>query len=166
MKKWFAVHTHIREEDKAEHHLREQGFETYCPRFETTRSHARKVETVHAPLFPRYIFVAFDPESVRWRAINSTRGVCWIVRLTDRPTPVPDRVVQLLKERETEAGLVPLEAINLFSQGEVVEIKSGAFQDTSAVFESLAPGDRANILLHFLGREMKVKIPLKDLKAA
>ncbi len=57
---WYAVHTHSRSEQKALAHLARQGFSAYLPQFLKQRSHARCRDWVPAPLFPRYLFVAFD----------------------------------------------------------------------------------------------------------
>ena len=58
--RWFVAHTHPHAEAKATSHLNRQGFEIYFPRYLKRRRHARRIETVAAPLFPRYLFVAVD----------------------------------------------------------------------------------------------------------
>ena len=66
------------------------GFETYLPRYEKRRRHARRVETVAAPLFPRYLFVAIDLASQRWRSIHSTIGVSRLVCNGEDPAVLAD----------------------------------------------------------------------------
>ncbi len=66
---WHVVHTHIHAEAKAAAHLTRQGFDVYLPRYLRHRRHARKVETISAPLFPRYCFVHIDRMVQRWRSI-------------------------------------------------------------------------------------------------
>src|SRR5207248_8970534 len=73
--RWFVAHTHPHAEGKATAHLNRQGFDIYLPRYLKRRRHARQVETVVAPLFPRYLFVAIDLNVQRWRSIYSTVGV-------------------------------------------------------------------------------------------
>ena len=75
MQRWYVAQTQPMAEHKALAHLHRQGFEVYLPRYLKRRSHARRVDHVPAPVFPRYLFVAMDIESCRWRAINSTVGV-------------------------------------------------------------------------------------------
>ena len=74
---------------KACWHLARQGFETYLPRYLKRRRHARRVEMLPAPLFPRYLFVAIDMATQRWRSISSTIGVTQLVCAGDVPAPVP-----------------------------------------------------------------------------
>ena len=80
--RWYVVQTHPHAESRAMEQLRQQGFVTYLPKLLKQRRHARKVETVIRPLFPRYLFVLVDITTQRWRAIHSTIGVL----------PVPPRV--------------------------------------------------------------------------
>lgn len=67
--RWYVVQTQINAEAKAAEHLALQGFSLYLPRYLKRRSHARKVDTVARPLFPRYLFVAMDVAVQRWRSI-------------------------------------------------------------------------------------------------
>src|SRR5204862_6519162 len=98
--RWFVAHTHPHAEGKATLHLSRQGFEIYFPRYLKRRRHARRIETVAAPLFPRYLFVAIDLNMQRWRSIFSTVGVSRLVCNGDEPTSVPNGIVEALKNRE------------------------------------------------------------------
>ena len=93
---------------KAAANLERQGFAIYLPRYQKRRSHARKVDTVARPLFPRYLFVAIDLATQRWRAIQSTLGVSHLVCWSDRPASVEDSVIDALKAREDEDGFIKL----------------------------------------------------------
>src|SRR6516164_4559943 len=108
-RRWHVAQTHIHAESKATQHLTRQGFETYLPRYEKRRRHARRVETVAAPLFPRYLFVAIDITSQRWRSIHSTIGVSRLVCNGEEPAPLAEGVVDGLRRRENERGFVRLE---------------------------------------------------------
>ena len=66
----YVVQTQPHAESKAMGHLIRQGFATYLPRYLKRRRHARKIETVAAPLFPRYLFVTVDMETQQWRSIH------------------------------------------------------------------------------------------------
>ena len=98
--RWFVVQTHIHAEAKAASNLGRQEFSVYVPRYLKRRSHARKVETVARPLFPRYLFVSVDSAMQRWRSIQSTRGVSHFVSWGDRPASVGNDVIGALKARE------------------------------------------------------------------
>ena len=89
--RWYVVQTQPHAESKAMGHLIRQGFAAYLPRCLERRRHARKIETVAAPLFPRYLFVTVDIKTQRWRCIHSTFGVSRLVCNGDDPAPVPPR---------------------------------------------------------------------------
>ena len=95
---WYVVQTQANAENKAIAHLARQGFVTYLPRYLKRRRHARRVDVVAAPLFPRYLFVEIDMAAQRWRSIYSTVGVSRLVCNGEFPASVPERVVDLLKE--------------------------------------------------------------------
>jgi transcriptional antiterminator RfaH len=90
--KWYVAHTHAHAEAKALN-LRRHGYAVFFPRYRKRRRHARRIEIVSAPLFPRYVFVLVDRATQRWRAIGSTFGVAHLVWHGDEPAVVPDKVI-------------------------------------------------------------------------
>src|SRR5439155_10529333 len=121
MRRWYVAHTQPHAEAKAAWHLRNQGFEAYLPRYLKRRSHARRIDHVPAPLFPRYLFVAIDLETERWRAVRSTVGVSELVLDGDRPAPVPRGVVEDIRAREDERGYVRLRPRLDLARGDAIE---------------------------------------------
>ena len=154
--RWFVAHTQPHAEAKAAAHLNRQGFGIYFPRYLKRRRHARKIETVAAPLFPRYLFVAVDLAAQRWRSIYSTAGVTRLVCNGDDPAAVPEAVVAALKDREDEAGFIKLESRPVFRPGEKVRVLDGAFSSCLGLFEGMAERERIAILLDLLGRKVRV----------
>jgi transcriptional antiterminator RfaH len=163
--RWFVAHTQPHSEAKATAHLNRQGFEIYLPRYLKRRRHARKIETVAAPLFPRYLFVAVDTTAQRWRSIYSTVGVARLVCNGDEPTAVPDGIVEALKSREDTNGFIKLEYRPSFRPGEKVRVLDGAFSSCLGLFEGMAERERITILLDLLGRKVRVVLDA-DLVAA
>lgn len=166
MKQWFVVHTQACKEAVAKHHLLNQGFDVYMPRFKKTRRHARKVEEVLAPLFPRYLFVGIDLSASGWRSIQGTRGVSYLLVMNNRPVVVSSRIIQCLKDQETAEGFVPLESMALFAKGEKVRVLEGAFKDYFAIFEKMDDKQRVQLLLTCLGREVTISLPSYAVEAA
>ncbi|MDB3952632.1 transcriptional activator RfaH [Alphaproteobacteria bacterium] len=109
MTSWYVVYTHQGSERLAEGHLKRQGFETYLPLYRKITRHARRVAEITAPLFPRYIFVAIDVSAQRWHSINGTFGVNHLVAMGERPVALPAGVVDEIRAREVDGGLVKLE---------------------------------------------------------
>ena len=102
--RWYVVQTQPNAEQRADEHLRRQGFTTFLPRLLKSRRHARKTETVSRPLFPRYMFVRLDTASQGWHAIRSTFGVTSLIGGEQGPTPVRDGVVEALRAQAGSDG--------------------------------------------------------------
>ncbi len=163
--RWYVVHTHPHAEAKATAHLNRQGFESYFPRYLKRRRHARRIETVAAPLFPRYLFVAVDFSAQRWRSIYSTVGVARLVSNGDDPSAVPDGIVDALKSREDANGFIKLDQRPPFRAGDKIRVLDGAFVSCLGLFEGMAERERIAILLDLLGRKVRVVLDA-DLVAA
>ncbi len=161
---WFVVQTQPNSERRATEHLVRQGFDVYLPRYLKRRSHARKVEMVAAALFPRYLFVAFDPGVQRWRSIHSTLGVAQLICHGDRPVAIDSKIIADLRGREDERGLVRLERI--FRAGEKIRVVGGAFSDRLGVFEGMSDSERVAVLLDLLGRKVRVVMNIDVIEAA
>jgi transcriptional antiterminator RfaH len=164
--RWYVVQTQPHAEIKATTHLVRQGFATYLPRYLKRRRHARKVETVAAPLFPRYLFVMVDIATQRWRSILSTAGVSRLVCNGDAPAPVPPAVVAALQGREDPAGFVLLERRPRFAPGDQIRITDGPFTDALGLFEGMADRERVAILLDLLGRKVTILLDEDAIAAA
>lgn len=156
--RWYVVQTQPNAERKAVAHLARQGFETYLPRYLKRRRHARRIENVMAPLFPRYLFVAIDMTVQRWRSIQSTMGVSRLVCNGEEPAPVVDSVIAALREREGDNGAVRLDRLPRFAPGEQVRIVGGVFASCLGLYEGMTDRDRVAVLLDLLGRKVRVSV--------
>jgi transcriptional antiterminator RfaH len=163
--RWYVAQTQANGEAKAAEHLRRQGYEIYLPRYLKRRCHARKVDFVAKPLFPRYLFVAIDMATQRWRSIQSTSGVSRLVTNGDEPAAVPEGIVRALRAQEDAKGFVKLDAAPAFAPGDKVRVLAGAFVDNAGLFNGMADHDRVSILLEMLGRQVRVVLDA-DLVAA
>lgn len=164
MKQWFVAQTQVCKELFAQNNLKDQGFNVYLPRYKTTRRHARKTETILSPLFPRYLFVQLDLEVDRWRTVNGTRGIAYLLMSNELPAVVPESIVDSLKAQE-EDGVIAASIHTAFSKGENVRIAEGTFKGCMALFEKVDAKQRVQLLLDFLGREMKISLPMHAIEA-
>ena len=165
MKRWYVVYTRTGMERMALGHLENQGYAAYLPQRLKERRHARRIDTVKTPLFPRYLFVSFDRETDRWHAINGTYGVNYLVTMGDRPSPVPPGIVEAIRARENAEGLVEIVEPCPYTEGEVVEITQGALADQTGIFKCGDDTQRVTLLLRLLGREMEIRLPANAVRA-
>jgi transcriptional antiterminator RfaH len=167
MTAWYAVHTQPMGERRAAANLARQGYAAYLPLYRCRRSHARKVDLVQKPLFPRYLFVALDLFRDRWRPILSTFGVSSVVRIGDAPVPVPEGVVDAIRAHEAAQTFDhALEPARRFAPGTAVRVTGGPFADLIGKFQGLADAERVIVLLELLGREVCVRLPSRAVAAA
>lgn len=151
-RRWYAAQVLPQKEGYAKMHLERQGFATFFPRFYTTRTHARKTETVLRSLFPGYIFVAFDIERDRWLSINSTRGVIRLVGpRSNVPQPIAPQAMALLQSR-CRAGVVA-QLPDHIRAGDGVQINAGPLAGQIAIVESLNDDKRIRVLMNILGSD-------------
>jgi len=164
--RWYVVQTQPHAEAKAAVHLARQGFATYLPHYLKRRRHARRTETVAAPLFPRYMFVAVDMATQRWRAVQSTVGVSHLVCQGDGPAAIAESIIDALKAREDERGFVRLERRPPFAPGDRIRILDGVFSACLGLFEGMADRERIAVLLDLLGRKVRVTLDADAVTAA
>ena len=153
---WYLIQTKPRQEARAEEHLERQQFECFRP-IKATPASARKTRKgTEEELFPGYLFIRLDT-SDSWYPIRSTRGVSRIVAFGGQPCPVPDSLIEQIRQRT----LAPTEPAR-FAQGETVLVKTGT-SDIQAIFLCDDGEERAVILLNLLQREQKVSLPRSSL---
>ena len=162
---WFVAYTRQQSEDLAVQNLERQGFTTFLPKYNKRRRHARKIEWVARPLFPRYVFVAMDLAKARWRSISSTIGVSHLVCRGEMPAPVPNEVVEDIRARSGEGGIVAVEPKVPFRRGDPVQVLSGVFADRFGLFDCASDEERVVLLLDLLGRQVRIKVPLETVAA-
>lgn len=162
--RWYAVHTLPRREGTAEAHLVRQGFQVFLPRVSTTKKHARRVEKIKAPLFPRYGFVRLDLGRDRWRSVNGTTGVSSLVMAHEFPAPVPVGVVETLIGSQTAEGVIDFDWG--FRPGDKVRVVSGPFEGALGELKRLTPTGRVEMLLSLLNATVRVSVARDVLEPA
>ena len=161
---WYAVYTQPQKELVAARNLLNQGFEAYLPRYRKQCRHARRTYTVMAPLFPRYLFVRMDPAQQRWRSINGTMGVSYLLSEGPEPIALPDEIIETIRARE-EDGIVSVAAPQ-FTKGQKICVTDGPFADVEGIFECADDSQRVVLLLEFMGRVVRTRLPGHAVTAA
>ena len=166
MKAWYTIHTKPRQESVAEEHLQRQGFTVYLPRIQATRRQKDRWQETIEPLFPRYLFIYTNPEEQNLAPIRSTRGVSKLVRFGNQLIPVPEVLIEAVKERaDPETGwLVPESP--LFKPGDRVAILEGPFAELEGIFHCEQGEQRALILLEVLGKLTNLTVSRHNLTRA
>lgn len=156
MSSWYVVNTLPHQEARAEANLRQQGYRAWLPSIKRSRRHARRIDSVLAPLFPGYLFVELDLEQETWWSINGTFGVRRLISHGDRPAPVPTGFMDALRHTLDADGLVAVP--EPLAPGQKVRILAGPFVDCVGTLLFLAAKNRVALLLSVLGREVSTMV--------
>ena len=166
MNHWYVVETHSMAEERAAKNLTAQGYKAYLPRYLKKRTHARRVDWVSRPLFPRYLFAHIDIDAMQWRAIRSTIGVKSFLCQGENPCRVPEGIVEGILIRENEKGYIDLSREAQFEKHQVVEIANGPMAELRAIFECVDDKYRAIVLINLLGRQVRMRVPMELIRAS
>ncbi|EIW89376.1 transcriptional activator RfaH [Alishewanella agri BL06] len=160
MDSWYLLYSKSRQEQRAQQHLANQGFESFAPHILVKKLRAGKTVEINEPLFPRYIFLKC-PKALNLSTIRSTRGVAGLVRFGDTLARVPSALVHnLLQQQIVLQQQTPTQP---FQPGDTLEILNGPFASLNAVFQQADGEQRSIILLNFLGQQLQLSFENKDL---
>jgi transcription antitermination factor NusG len=152
--RWYAVHTLPFAEGRAGAQLENQSFHTFLPKRLKTVRHARKLNTVIAPFFPRYLFVALDLKRDRWRSVNGTFGVSSLIMAGDLPCPAPHGIVETMLTMSDAEGVLQLHSD--LKVGAPVRLGAGPFAEQLGIIDRLDDSGRIRVLLNIFGRQVVV----------
>jgi len=154
--RWYVARTLPQRELQAAKQLANQDFRAFVPRYWKNRRHARRVETISAPLFPRYIFVILDRSRDRWRSINGTLGVERLLMQGGEPQPVPHGVVENLVDSADVEGNIDFHY--QLREGQTLRVIAGPFADLVGQLEWLDDKGRVRVLLELMGGTVRVTL--------
>lgn len=152
---WLVAHTKPQQERWAADNVHRQGFDYYLP-MTLAKKNPRKPPSPVC-LFPRYLFVRTNGA---WRSLLSTFGVTGVIMTGERPSILPEEVVERLKARQGSDGLVylPTTPAERFKHGERLRINEGPMIGYRGIYEGMSTQKRCQILLDFLGRKTTVLV--------
>lgn len=178
-RRWYVVNTHPGQErlaqrcvltelfgleqDKAQEEADEAFFargaeHVWLPQC-VVRREQRKIRIVHkGPLFPTYLFVRFDVESFRWRAIDERFGVSRVLCNGDKPLAVPTSEIEHLQRLVAADGGALIIDVGCkrpkFHKDDLVRITGGSYQGLVGLYVAEVK-DRITLLLDILGRTVR-----------
>jgi transcriptional antiterminator RfaH len=161
MEAWYALYTKPNAEAQVARNLLARGFTTFLPLLPT-----RPGERLQ-PLFPTYLFLRCDMETVGMADLFWIPGLRRIVSFNGRPAVVPDEAIELIRQRlaqiKAQGGL----PCHHFKPGDKVVIEEGPLAGLEGIFQGpMGPAERVQVLIHFLGQVNRLDIPVSMLRAA
>lgn len=160
---WFLAQLKPNSAKVAKRNLKRQGFQAFLPIEEVTKRGESTFMTAEKPVFPGYIFVAFDVAKGGWRAINATQGITRLVSFGAAPAPVPwDIVAGLMQRCDGQGKFISSAPV---SPGDQVVLPYGPFANFVATVDKIEPDRRVWVLLDIMGGKTRVAVPPDHVRA-
>ena len=160
---WYAVFSKPRHEGQVSGYLSSKGIEVFYPTVRVKPVNPRSATT--RSFFPRYLFVHVDLDECGHGLIQWAPGVVGLVEFGGEPASITDFTMAELKRRVAEVqatGILDLAGIR---KGDPVRIAQGPFFGYDAIFDTQLNGDdRVQVLLRWLGREVRLKVRADSLE--
>jgi len=153
MEGWYIAKVKPQKEGSLTSFLGQWGIEVFYPKIVLPgQSGVRKA------LFPNYVFCRLDPESGVWPVARWAPGMSYFLNHDGQPTPLPDMMVQGLKQRVEDWNQPG--GKRCLQEGSRVVILSGPFSGLEGIFQRYVPSrERCQILLDAVGRLGTVELP-------
>lgn len=156
---WYALQYKPAQGDRALTHLQNQDIACFYPKITVEKIKAGKRTKKLEPLFPGYLFVNLEQIDPVWSKLRSTRGVLRIVGFANKPAAIGDDVIQHIKESldsvAEQGGIKP---------GQAVQLNEGPFEGINAIFQAYDGEARAIVLINFMQKQQRVKVPVSAIK--
>ncbi|MFK8258872.1 transcription/translation regulatory transformer protein RfaH [Erwinia sp. AnSW2-5] len=149
MESWYLLYCKRGQLLRAKEHLERQAVHCLSPMIALEKTVRGKRTQVNEPLFPNYLFIEFDPESIHTTTISATRGVSHFVRFGNQPATVPLDVIVAL-----QSPIEPAVESELPQPGDTVIITEGAFEGLQAIFTEPDGEARSMLLLNLLNKQV------------
>jgi transcriptional antiterminator RfaH len=158
MVRWYVIHTHSKQEDRACSNLKVLGVPIFNPKVRERRYN----QFVNAPtyiiksLFPRYIFAQFKVNEL-YHKICFTRGICSVVSFGNGPAPIDEEIIALIQSNIKEDGFVSI--YEEISPGDKVIVEDGPLKNFAGVFvREMKETDRIRILLETVSYQAHIEV--------
>lgn len=156
---WYVIQCRANQNDRAQQNLENQGFTCFQPRLSVEKLRAGKRTQNLEPLFPGYLFIQLAMQGQSWHTIRSTRGVQKLVAFGNQAVPVPDDVIDNLRQAHSANEDTPA-----IRPGDRLRIESGPFANLEAIFDHFDGQERAVVFLSLLQKQHQLNLSLKDLR--
>jgi len=156
--RWYLIHTHPKQEDRADGNLRVLGMPLLSPKIRERRYNQFVLAPtfVTKPLFPRYIFAKFKIDDL-YHKVRFTRGVYNVVSFGEGPVPIDEEIITLIQANIKEDGFVKID--DEIRIGDRVIVRDGPLKNLAGIFEREMKGtDRIRILLETVSYQAHFEI--------
>ena len=157
MNKWYVINTKPNSELIAVQKLKRHNYNVYCPTYISIVKHARKMRKIIKPLFPGYLFICLDIQKDPWTPINYMIGVKKLLSDGTFPIALDEAIIDELLGLQNNQGFIENVELDFYKIDQEVIVNDGPLQGLKGTFKGLTAGQRVEVLLNMLGRNLTVK---------
>lgn len=151
---WFAVRVRSNRENVVSLHLRERGFEQFCPSYQVERQWTDRKKLMEKFLFPGYVFCRVNPSDRL--PVLIIPGVVGLISFGPTPAPIPDVEIERV-QMMVRSGL-PVAPWPYLQQGDRVLIEHGPLAGLEGVLQRTKGKYRLVVSLNLLQRSVSAEV--------
>jgi transcription termination/antitermination protein NusG len=165
--RWYVVHTYSGFENRVKLSLMERihaaAKEEYftdilIPEEDIVELVSGEKKTSKRKFFPGYILVRMELNDETWHIVKETPKVTGFIGGKDKPSPIPDKDVEVLRTRIDEGTLKPKPKFK-FEVGDHVRIIDGPFTNFDGVIDEVKPEKgKLRVIVSIFGRSTPVEL--------
>jgi transcription antitermination factor NusG len=155
---WYALRVKSKHEKQVDLILQMKSISSFTPLFYACHQWADRKKVVHLPLFPGYVFCAFD--SSQRNLVMQTPGVIDVVTFGRVPAPIDDSEIQALQT--LVASGCKAEPLSSLVVGRRAIIIAGPLVGLSGVILQCKSGCRLVLSVTLLQRSVQVEVDRAD----
>jgi len=165
--RWYVVHTYSGYENRVKHSLQDRiqaanmqdSFaDILIPEEDIVELISGEKRTSKRKFFPGYILVQMELNDQTWHIVKETPKVTGFIGSKDKPSPIPDSDVELLRTRIDEGTLKPKPKFK-FEEGDHVRIIDGPFTNFDGVIDEVKPEKgKLRVIVSIFGRSTPVEL--------
>lgn len=156
---WYALQHKPTQGDRALAHLQNQDIACFYPKISVEKIKNGKRASKLEPLFPGYLFINLEQTDPKWAKLRSTRGVIRVVAFANKPAAIPDDIIEHVK-----SSLSTVSEQGGIKCGQSVQLSEGPFEGINAIFQSYDGEERAIVLISFMQKQQRVKVPVSAIR--
>lgn len=151
---WYALRVRSNHERVAAMHLREQGYEEFCPAYKSERQWSDRKKTMDQFLFPGYVFCRLNPDDRR--PVLMMPGVVNVVGFGSQPAAIPDQEIEHVRAMVRSGLLVtPWPFLNV---GQTVVLERGPLAGVEGILQEIKKTFRLVVSVHLLQRSVSTEV--------
>ena len=155
-KRWYALHTRSRFEQKVHDQLCSKSLETFLPRIQVWSRRKDRRKKILVPMIPGYVFVRSQLEAEEYYHIIQTIGVVRMVALKGKPIPANDEEISSLMILHGTDRTV--QNRSYMAKGNQVMIMEGPLKGLIGIYLRHKAKDKVVVSLELLQRSLEVEI--------